>query len=270
MNLEWKGEPVAVRELGQGPPVVLVHGYPLDGAMWSGVARALSTRFRVFKPDLPGRGENPTLPAGSIDDYADFIGAILGHLPGPAGLAGFSMGGYVAFGLLRAGAPNVGALALLDTRAGADDDAGKSARETSIAAVRSGGAAAIVDGMMARLLAPASLQNASLVERLRRMVLRQKPETIESDLTAMRDRPDSTGLLAGIAAPTLVLAGAEDALTPPAECEAMAAAIPGARYVPIPAAGHLTAMERPGAVAAALSEFFAANLAGGSPVANGS
>jgi len=269
MNLEWKGQPVAVRELGQGPPVVLVHGYPLDGAMWSGVARALSTRFRVFKPDLPGRGENPTLPAGSIDDDADFIGAILGQLPGPAGLAGFSMGGYVAFALLRRGAPNVGALALLDTRAAADDDAGKAAREASIAAVRSGGAAAIVDGMIAKLLSPASLQNASLVERLKRMVLRQKPETLESDLTAMRDRPDATGLLARIAVPTLVLAGVEDAITPAAECEAMAAAIPGARYVSIPAAGHLTPMERPGAVAAALSEFFAENLSAGSP-ANGS
>lgn len=267
MNLEWKGQPVAVRELGQGPPVVLVHGYPLDGAMWSGVARALSTRFRVFKPDLPGRGENPTLPAGSIDAYADFIGAILGQLPGPAGLAGFSMGGYVAFGLLRGGAPNVAALALLDTRAAADDDAGKAAREASIAAVRSGGAAAIVDGIIAKLLSPASLQNASLVERLKRIVLRQKPETIESDLTAMRDRPDSTALLARIAAPTLVVAGVEDAITPAADCEAMAAAIPGARYVPISAAGHLTPMERPGAVAAALSEFFAENLAGSSPVA---
>jgi 3-oxoadipate enol-lactonase len=260
MNLEWKGEPVAVRELGQGPPVVLVHGYPLDGAMWSGVARALSTRFRVFKPDLPGRGENPTLPAGTIDDYADFIGAILGQFPGPAGLAGFSMGGYVTFGLLRKGSANIGALALLDTRATADDDAGKAARDAAIAAVRSGGAAAIADGMIGKLLSPASLQNASLVERLKRIVLRQKPETLESDLTAMRDRPDSTDLLARIAAPTLVLAGAEDALTPAAECEAMAAAIPGARYVPIPAAGHLTPMERPGAVAAALADHFSSLL----------
>jgi 3-oxoadipate enol-lactonase len=260
MNLDWKGQSVAVRELGQGPPVVLVHGYPLDGAMWSGVARALSTRFRVFKPDLPGRGENPTIPAGSIDDYAGFIGAILGQLPGPVGLAGFSMGGYVAFGLLRKGVANVGALALLDTRAAADSDAGRAARDASIAAVRSGGTAAIVEATIAKLLSPASLQNSSLVERLQRIVLRQKPETIESDLTAMRDRPDSTELLARIAAPTLVLAGVEDALTPAAECEAMAAEIPGARYVPIPASGHLTPMERPGAVAATLAEHFTSLL----------
>ena len=64
MRVEWKGQPIQIRELGQGPTVVLLHGYPLDGAMWSGVARTLSSRFRVLKPDLPGRGE--TAPAASV------------------------------------------------------------------------------------------------------------------------------------------------------------------------------------------------------------
>jgi pimeloyl-ACP methyl ester carboxylesterase len=260
MRLDWKGQPVQIRELGQGPAVVLVHGFPLDGAMWSGVARALSSRFRVLKPDLPGRGENPAPPDGTIDGYADLLQAILGEIPPPAGLAGFSMGGYVSLALMKRGPAGVGALALVDTRAGADDEAGKAGREAAIAAVRSGGAAAIADGMIARLLAPGSAQNASLVERLRRIILRQKPETLESDLTAMRDRPDSTGLLARIAVPTIVLAGDQDVVSPPAEGQAMAAAIPGARFVSIPASGHLTPMERPGAVAAALSDFFAAAL----------
>ena len=229
--------------------------------MWSGVARALSTRFRVLKPDLPGRGENPTVPGGTTDDYAAFIEAVLAEVGAPAGLAGFSLGGYVAFAVLRkGGAPSLGALALLDTRATADDEAGKAARDAAIAAVRSGGAAAIVDGIVAKLLSPASLQNSNLVERLKRIILRQKPETLESDLTAMRDRPDVTDLLSRIAAPTVVLAGDQDAITPPEECQAMAGAIPNARYVPIPAAGHLTPMERPGAIAAALGEHFSAHL----------
>jgi 3-oxoadipate enol-lactonase len=260
MRLDWKGQPVQIRELGQGPAVVLVHGFPLDGAMWSGVARALSIRFRVLKPDLPGRGENPVLPDGTIDGYADFLQAILGEIPPPAGLAGFSMGGYVSLALMKRAPASVRALALVDTRAGADDEGGKAGREAAIAAVRSGGAAAIADGMIARLLAPASAQNASLVERLKRIILRQKPETLESDLTAMRDRPDSTEFLARIAVPTIVLAGDQDVISPPAEGEAMAAAIPGARFVPVPASGHLTPMERPGAVATALSDFFAASL----------
>ena len=103
MRLDWKGQPVQIRELGQGPAVILVHGYPLDGAMWSGVARTLSSRFRVLKPDLPGRGENPTPPEGTIDSYADFLQAILGEIPPPAGLAGFSMGGYASLALRREG-----------------------------------------------------------------------------------------------------------------------------------------------------------------------
>ena len=260
MRVDWKGQPIQIRELGQGPAVVLVHGFPLDGAMWSGVARTLSSRFRVLKPDLPGRGENPAPADGTIDGYADFLHAVLGEIPPPAGIAGFSMGGYVSLALMKRGPASVRALALVDTRAGADDEAGKARRDEAIAAVRAGGAAAIADGMIAKLLAPGSAQNASLVERLKRIILRQKPETLESDLTVMRDRPDSTGSLPQIAVPTITLAGDQDVLTPPAESEAMAAAIPGARFVSIPASGHLTPMERPGAVAAALSEFFAAAL----------
>ena len=57
MDILWKGQSARIREMGNGAPIVLVHGYPLDGAMWSGVARALSPKFRIVKPDLPGRGD---------------------------------------------------------------------------------------------------------------------------------------------------------------------------------------------------------------------
>ena len=95
---------------------------------------------------------------------------------------------------------------------------------------------------------------------MRRIILRQKPETVAADLAALRDRADSRPVLAGIAIPTLVVVGAEDTLTPPADAEAMAAAIPGAKLTTIPGAGHLSPMERPGAVAAALGDFFAGAL----------
>ena len=260
MRLEWEGQEIQVREIGQGPAVVLVHGFPLDGAMWSGAARALSVHFRVLKPDLPGRGENPASARGTIESYADFIGAIVAGLPAPVGLAGFSMGGYAALALMKRSPANVGALALVDSRATADDAAGKAAREQAIATVRSGGAAAIVDGMVGKLITADSARNANLVERLRRIILRQKPETIESDLAAMRDRPDSMDFLPRIGVPAIVLVGDQDALTPPEDARSMAAAIPQARYVSIANAGHLTPMERPGAVASALSEFFSAAL----------
>jgi pimeloyl-ACP methyl ester carboxylesterase len=228
--------------------------------MWSGVARSLSSSFRVYKLDLPGHGENPSPVCAAVAEQADYVETVLGKVEGRAGLAGFSMGGYAVLALMSRAPAGVGALALVDTRAGADDEAGKAARGVAIDAVRSGGAAAIVDGMVEKLLSPAGRANEGLVERLRRIILRQKPEALEADIAAMRDRADSTDFLSQISVPTLVLTGESDVITPPAQGESMASAIPGARFVLIPGAGHMAPMERPGAVASALSEHFAAAL----------
>jgi pimeloyl-ACP methyl ester carboxylesterase len=260
VKVQWRETSVDVREAGAGPCVILLHGYPLDGAMWSGVARALATRFRVLKPDLPGHGENPAPAPRELDGHAEFVQAIVRELPPPVGLAGFSMGGYAAFALLRRDPANLRALALVDTRAEADDEEGKKRRDDAIEAVRSGGVARIADAMLPKLLAEPSLSNRDLTERLRRIILRQKPESVEADLAAMRDRRDAVDLLPQIRTRALVVVGELDTLTPPALSEKMAGAIPGARLVNIPGAGHLTPMERPGAVAAALGDFFAGAL----------
>ena len=260
MRLEWGGQAIDVREAGSGPALVLVHGYPLDGAMWSGVARTLSARFRVLKPDLPGRGENPAAAPHDMEGYADFLEALVKALPSPVGVAGFSMGGYVTLALLRRNPQNVRAVALVDTRAEADDEEGRKKRDEAIATVRAEGVAKIADGMVPRLLSEPALANRDLVERVRRIILRQTPETVEADLSAMRGRRDSADVLPGLGRPALVVVGERDALTPPAFSERMAAAIPGAKLVTIPGAGHLAPMERPGAVAAALGELFAGAL----------
>src|SRR6266508_2821705 len=123
MRLFWQAQETEIRELGNGPAVVLLHGYPLDGAMWSGVARALAPALRVLKPDLPGHGENAAAALPSLEAHADFAEAVLGELDGPVGLAGFSMGGYVALALMKRRPEKVRALALVDTRAGPDDEA---------------------------------------------------------------------------------------------------------------------------------------------------
>ena len=256
MQIEWNGKQAEVREIGSGPSVVLIHGYPLDGAMWSGVARALSPTLRALKPDLPGHGENLAPAPGSLEEHADFLDSLLTVLPGPVGLAGFSMGGYVALALMRRRPEKVRALALVDTRAGADDEAGRARRDEAIATVRSGGVAPIAQAMLGKLLSPEGLKKADLVERASRIMTRQKPETVAADLVAMRDRADQTVTLSLIAVPTLVVVGELDTLTPPSESQAMTAAIPGSRLAVIPGAGHLAPMERPRAVAAAMSEFF--------------
>jgi pimeloyl-ACP methyl ester carboxylesterase len=260
MRMEWAGRPADVREIGKGPAVILVHGYPLDGAMWSGVARALSTRFRVLKPDLPGRGNTEAAAPEGIEGYADFLETIVGSLEGPVGLAGFSFGGYISLALMKRRPEKVRGLALVDTRASADDDAGRAKRDETIAAVHEKGVAPVLEAMPGKLLSPESLARKDLVERVERIISRQKPETVEADLAAMRDRPDSTGFLREIRLPTLVVVGERDVLTPPADSDAMVAAIPGSRLVTIAGAGHLTPMERPKAVAEALAAFFVSSL----------
>lgn len=260
MRIDWNGSSAEIRELGAGPVVILVHGFPLDGAMWSGVARALAPKFRVLKPDLPGRGNSDVAAPAGIAGYADFLEALLAGLAEPVGIAGFSFGGYITLELMKRRPDKVRGLALVDTRASADDPLARAKRDETIAAVRENGVRPVVETMPAKLLSPESVGRPDLLERVQRMIARQKPETVEADLVAMRERPDSTSFLPEIAVPTLVVVGSEDVLTPPADSQAMAVAIPGARLVTVPGAGHLTPMERPRAVAEALGEFFSSAL----------
>jgi pimeloyl-ACP methyl ester carboxylesterase len=91
---------------------------------------------------------------------------------------------------------------------------------------------------------------------VRHVVERTSPAAIAAAQRGMAERPDMTSLLPTIQCPTLVLVGAEDAISPPAEMRAMADAIPNAEFVEIPAAGHMTTMENPSAVNEALLRFF--------------
>ena len=256
MRAKYQTRNVAVREEGAGPAVVLVHGYPLDGDMWSDVSRRLAPKFRVLRPDLPSRRDTPHPPRPSLAEYAAWIGAVIDAAGGRAGVAGFSMGGYVLFELLRARPETVAAAAFVDTQAGADDAKGREARNRAIFTAREMGPSAVSDRMVPKLLSAGGRSRPDLVARVRAIVRRQNPNSIENDLLGMRDRADSTASLGSIRVPALVVVGSEDAITPPAKAEEIAKGIPGAALVAIPGAGHLSPMENPDAVASALSAFF--------------
>jgi pimeloyl-ACP methyl ester carboxylesterase len=260
MRVRYQFRNVEVREEGSGPAVVLIHGYPLDGDMWADVSRRLASKFRVLRPDLPSRRDTPHPLQASVKEYAGWIGAVIDAVGGRAGAAGFSMGGYVLFELLRQKPDSVVAAAFVDTQAGADDEAGRSARNGAIFTAREMGPGAVSERMLPRLLSPAGRSRTDLVARVRAMVRRQNPNSIENDLLAMRDRPDSLSSLAAVAIPTLVIVGSDDELTPPEKAEALARGIRGAELVRIEGSGHLTPMEKPDEVAAALSAFFEKNL----------
>lgn len=251
------GVELALEDHGSGPVLLLVHGYPLDHTMWRQQLNAFPG-WRTLAPDLRGFGRSTAPDIGySMAAYADDLVALLDALGvGQAVLVALSMGGYVAFETLRRHRERIRALVLADTRAQPDTPEGRQARDASMLTVRERGAAAIADAMLPRLVGQAA--SAGLREELRTMMAAAPVAGIAGALAAMRDRPDSRPLLPTLAdLPTLVVVGAEDALTPPPDSELMARGIPGARFVVLTGAAHLTPMERPEAFNREVAAFLA-------------
>lgn len=253
------GVELAVEVRGEGPACLLVHGFPFDRTMWRHQLAAL-TRWKRIAPDLRGFGASgvPT-DGGSMARYADDLIAILDALEvQQAVFCGLSMGGYVLFDVLRRYRDRVRALVLADTRAEADDAAGKRARDEMMAVAKSEGQAGIAQRMLPKLLSAMTVETQPEVERqVREMIQRASVPGIVAALEAMKERPDSRPLLGEISVPTLVIVGADDALTPPPLSRAMADAIPGARYGEIATAGHLSPLEQPLAASRLLTDFLA-------------
>jgi pimeloyl-ACP methyl ester carboxylesterase len=217
--------------------------------MWKPQKDALRDLFRMIAPDLPGFGDSP-LPTGTptVEGYADAVAGLLDDkdIHDPVVLAGVSMGGYIALAFARKYSHRLAGLVLSDTKAGPDDATGKANRDRMIAEVKAGLSEAVVEGLVPKLLGPATKEESPEIEdAVRDLGLAQKPEALVAALAAMRDRPDSTPGLAGIRVPTLVIVGQDDMLTPPDEARKLVAGIKGARLAIIEKAGHLPNVEQP-------------------------
>jgi 3-oxoadipate enol-lactonase len=242
---------------GAGPDVVFLHSFPLDRAMWVGQLVAVGAAGRrAILVDLPGFGASPLL-AGAAPTMDTLAHAVLDTLDAlgvaRATFVGLSLGGYVALALAALAPERVEALVLADTRATADDPATRAGRMLNLALVRDRGAGALVDKMLPKLLAPDAPE--ALRTAVRAMGAGQTREAITFALLAMRDRPDRSDVAAAIDAPTLVVVGAHDEVTPPEEMRALAATMRRARVEVIDGAGHLSSLERPVAFNAALTGF---------------
>ncbi len=236
-------------------PLALLHPFPLDPAFWDPVRAILAVDRPVLAPAFPGFGGTPVRHGVSIEGFADDVaGLIAREAPeGRAVVCGLSMGGYAALALAERHPDRVAALVLADTRAEADDDAGRAGRDQAIVTVRSAGLDAFLDGFVPRLLAPGADEDT--LARVRRIADRQPGEAVVAALGALRERPDRRAMLGGVRVPTLVVVGAEDVLTPPPFAETLAAGIPGARLEVMPGAGPLTALEDPETFASLVRRF---------------
>jgi pimeloyl-ACP methyl ester carboxylesterase len=218
---------------------------------------------------LPGLLNDAALWRRQLEDLADFATPIVGDLtrhqsiaamatamlaemPDSFSLAGLSMGGYVAQEIMRQAPHRVLRLALLDTNARADTDAQRARRRGLIELAGKGQFKGVTPRLLPQLLHPAHLADAALTATVMAMAERVGPAAFLRQQTAIMGRRDGRADLARVVCPALVLCGKQDLLTPPALHEEMAAAIPGARLVMIEQCGHLSALEQPAEVSAAM------------------
>ena len=246
---------LGVEVRGDGPPILLVHGFPFDRTMWRHQFAALA-RWKRIAPDLRGAGASSAAAAdgASVRRYADDLVAILDALGiESAAVCGLSLGGYVTFELLRRHADRVSAVLLVDTKAEPDAPAAKRDRDELAALTERDGPEALVSRLLPKLLAPET--QSEVAEQVREMARRWSVPGLVGALQALRDRPDSTDTLRQIRVPTLVLAGSEDQIAPPAGARAMAGLIPNAQFHVVPAAGHLAPLEQPLATSRLIADF---------------
>jgi 3-oxoadipate enol-lactonase len=266
-----RGREVSFLDAGTAGPLgtlVLLHAFPLSAEMWEPQLQALPEGWRALAPHLRGFGVSEGGPGDgpasesasqtpSIDDYAGDVLGLLDHLAvKEAVFAGLSMGGYVAFAILRRASDRCRGLVLADTRPGADSLEARVGRDRTLDLLEEAGPPGIADTMLSRLLGAATMRDQpEVVGRVRALIEAQRAEAIRGALLRLKTRPDSTDVLASIRCPVLVIAGEEDALTPVEESQRMKEAIRGATLAVIPGAGHLSNLEQPRAFNAAVARF---------------
>jgi 3-oxoadipate enol-lactonase len=227
------------------PRIVLLHAFPLDCRMWADVKRPLEQAgHAVSAPDLPGPEEESSLEA-----WADRVLRVTDDTIVPVGC---SMGGYLVFELLRRAPDRLAGVGLICTRASGETEESRRGRDETIELLLDEGPHALWERMRPRLFAAGT--GDDVVARARELALEQGATRLVAAVEAIRDRPDSTELLARVDVPAAVVVGEEDAIAAPAEGEVLARALPRARLHRIEDAGHLAPLERPERVAAAILE----------------
>ncbi len=250
---------LAVADTGRGKPLLLVHGFPLDHAMWNAQIAEFSRTCRVIAPDLRGFGASQVAPGtSSMEQMADDLVALLDALEvrEPVVLVGLSMGGYVAFQFWRKYRQRLRGLVLCDTRSIPDSPEAAEGRLKLVEKILAEGTAPLAEAMLPKLFAAGTVaQQPALVESQRQVILRTDPQGAAAALRGMAARPDATEYLVQMALPALVLVGEHDAISSVDEMRLLAQAIAGSEFEIVAGAGHMSPLENPRAFNQPLGQF---------------
>jgi pimeloyl-ACP methyl ester carboxylesterase len=240
------GLDIAYERVGEGPPLVLVHGAAVDSRMWQPQLGALAEEFTVVAWDEPGAGRSSDVPADfALADYARCLAALIGALDlGPAHVAGLSWGGTVAQELYRHHPELVATMLLVDTYAGWKGSLSEEEVRVRVESARQMLAAAdhLFDPTLPGLFA--GDPPAEFVPLLETMAADVRPNSMRTALLVMAEA-DQRDLLPRIAVPTLLIWGELDARSPLSVARQFEDAVPNAKLVVIPGAGHVSNLEAP-------------------------
>src|SRR5574340_45800 len=247
--MEIKPVKLFYEDIGQGTPVVMVHGYPFDHTIWAPVVEPLKNEARFILPDLRGFGQSPEtnevstmrLMAEDLRELMDSLGM------DKAIMVGHSMGGYVALSFAHAYPAYLTGLGLVATQADADSPERRQSRLVTAREVKRRGMAYV-----AKSLAPRLSHNAAVQQQLTDIMLKCRVPSVINALKGMAERCDANPWLATIKEPAVVIAGEQDQLISKQKSQTLAQMLSKGWLVEIPEAGHVPMLESPAAVADAL------------------
>ncbi|GAA1742277.1 alpha/beta fold hydrolase [Aeromicrobium alkaliterrae] len=253
--IETNGTRIHVTDSGgDGPAVVLGHGLLFSGWMYFPQVAALRDRYRCITVDWRGQGQSPPATAGGYDMDTltdDLVGVLDAFGLDAVHYVGLSMGGFVGMRLAARHPERVRSLTLLDTSAGPEDP-DKVSRYRLLAKVyRLFGMGRVASKVEPIMFAPGfgdEPDERALIDEWMGQLKQVTRSGMQQAIYGVTDREPILPELGAITAPTLVATGQHDVATPVAKAEVIAAAIPGARLVVIPGAGHSSTLERPDVV----------------------
>jgi len=262
--VEADGLKIAYQRVGEGHPLVFVHGAADDSRIWQPQLADLADEFTVVAWDEPGAGRSSDLPEGlTLEGFADGLAALIESLRlGPAHVAGLSWGGTVVLELYRRHPGLVATLIMIDTYAGwkgslpADEVQARVVGARRMLAAPPGEFDPTLPGLFA------GDPPADFVRLLAAIAADVRPATLGQELAIMSET-DLSDLLPHVAVPTLLLWGDSDARSPMIVARQFEEAIPDTELVVIEGAGHMSNLERPEQVNAAVREFCRAHPPGG-------
>lgn len=243
---------------GEGPDLLLLHGFTGSSAYWRDLVPLLSNSYRVWVPDLRGHGRSP-VPEGpyAIEQFADDLAALLDRIGlSSIVLLGHSLGGYVALSFAERYADRLRGFGLVHSTPLPDDENGKANRLKAIETIEQQGIRPFVDGLIPKLFAPTQIdKHADQVQYAKQIGYDTEAAGAVGTIHAMRERPDRSSVIIGTELPVLLLAGEEDQVVTPAK--AFAARNSNTTETLLPGVGHMGMLERPEATAEAIRAYLA-------------